>query len=78
MRTEALRHLGSVGYLSPQQRQAVCTWLQTREYWNLEKLQAHIEEMYEVVFDSKRGYYILFKESGISWKKTQKFNKTIM
>lgn len=69
-----LKHLGSVGYLSSQQRQAVCTWLQTREYWNLEELQAHIEEMYEVVFDSKQSYYTLFKEAGISWKKTQKRN----
>jgi putative transposase len=69
-----LRHLGSVGYLNPQQRQAVCTWLQTQEYWNLEELQAHIEKAYEVVFNSKQSYYTLFKEAGMSWKKTQKRN----
>lgn len=69
-----LRYLGSVAYLSPQQRQAVCTWLQTQEYWNLEELQAHIEEAHEVVFESKQSYYTLFKEAGISWKKTQKRN----
>jgi putative transposase len=27
-----LKHLGSVGYLSSQQRQAVFTWLETQEY----------------------------------------------
>lgn len=69
-----LKHLGSVGYLTRQQRQSVCTWLQTQEYWNLEDLQAHIEQAYEVVFDSKQSYYTLFKEAGISWKKTQKRN----
>jgi putative transposase len=69
-----LKHIGSVGYLSPQQRQAVFTWLQTQEYWNLEDLQAHIEDAYEVVFNSKQSYYTLFKEAGISWKKTQKRN----
>ena len=69
-----LKHLGSVGYLKPQQRQAVFTWLQTQEYWNLEELQAHIEEAYKVVFDSKQSYYTLFKQAGMSWKKTQKRN----
>jgi putative transposase len=69
-----LKYVGSVGHLSPQQRQSVCTWLQSQEYWNLEELQAHIKEAYEVVFNSKQSYYTLFKEAGISWKKTQKRN----
>lgn len=69
-----LKHLGSVGYLDSQQRQAVLTWLQTQEYWNLEELQVHIEQVYQVIFNSKQSYYALFKEAGISWKKTQKRN----
>jgi putative transposase len=53
-----LKYLGSVGHLTPQQLQAaVFTWLETQEYWHLEELQAHIEEAYEVVFDSKQSYY---------------------
>ena len=52
-----LKHLGSVGYLSVEQRQAVFAWLQTQEYWNLEELQAHIETEYQVIFDSKQSYY---------------------
>lgn len=69
-----LKHIGSVGYLAPHQRQAVRTWLQTQEHWNLEDLQAHIEQTYQVLFNSKQSYYTLFKEAGISWKKTQKRN----
>ncbi len=34
-----LRYLGSVGYLEPEQRQSVVTWLQSKNYWNLAELQ---------------------------------------
>ena len=69
-----LRYRGSVGYLEAEQRQAVITWLQTKNYWNLAELQGHIQDEYEVVFDSKQSYYTLFEQAGISWKKTQKRN----
>lgn len=69
-----LGYLGSVGYLETQQRQAVITWLQTKNYWNLAELQAYVQQEYDVVFDSKQSYYSLFEEAGISWKKTQKRN----
>lgn len=69
-----LRYPGSVGYLEPEQRQSVVTWLQSKNYWNLAELQGYIEQEYEVVFDSKQSYYRLFEQAGISWKKTQKCN----
>ncbi len=69
-----LGYSGSVGYLEPEQRQAVITWLKSKNYWNLAELQAHIEQEYEVVFDSKQSYYTLFEQAGIRWKKTQKPN----
>ena len=69
-----LGHKGSVGYLSATQRQDVMAWLKNKDYWNLTELQQHIEQEYEVVFESKQSYYTLFKEPGISWKKTQKYN----
>lgn len=69
-----LGYLGSVGYLEPSQRQAVITWLQFKDYWNLAELQGYIQDEYNVVFDSKQSYYTLFEEAGISWKKTQKRN----
>lgn len=69
-----LGYLGSVGYLKPEQRQAIIAWLQTKDYWNLAELQGHIQDEYDVVFDSKQSYYTLFEQAGISWKKTQKRN----
>lgn len=69
-----LGYQGSVGYLEPEQRQAVISWLQTKNYWNLAELQGHIQNEYDVVFDSKQSYYTLFEQAGISWKKTQKRN----
>lgn len=69
-----LGYPGSVGYLEPEQRQAAISWLKCKNYWNLAQLQAHIEQEYGVVFDSKQSYYTLFEQAGISWKKTQKRN----
>ncbi len=66
-----LGYRGSVGYLEPEQRQALISWLQTKNYWNLAELLGHIQDEYEVVFDSKQSYYTLFKQAGISWKKTR-------
>jgi putative transposase len=69
-----LRHKGSVGYLDARQRQAILEWLQQKNYWDLQELQAHIDDHYEVVFQSNQSYYELFHQAGISWKKTQKCN----
>lgn len=69
-----LGYSGSIGYLKPEQRQEVIAWLQHKNYWNLAELQQHIEQEYEVRFDSKQSYYTLFAQAGISWKKTQKRN----
>ncbi len=70
----SLKHQGSMGYLDAQQRQAVLEWLQQKNYWNLSELRQHIEDTDDVVFTSNQSYYDLFKEAGISWKKTQKSN----
>ena len=69
-----LGYQGSAGYLEPEQRQAVITWLKTKNYWNLAELQGHVQDEFDVVFDSKQSYYTLFEQAGISWKKTQKRN----
>ena len=69
-----LGYSGSVGYLEPEQRQSIIAWLKNKNYWNLEELQAYIEQEYQVVFNSKQSYYTLFEQAGISWKKTQKRN----
>jgi putative transposase len=61
-----LGYPGSVGYLEPEQRQAVISWLKSKDYWNLAELQGHIQDEYDVVFDSKQSYYTLFEQAGIS------------
>jgi len=65
---------GSAGYLETGHRQAVITWLQSKDYWNLSELQGYIQDEYGVVFDSKQSYYTIFQQAGVSWKKTQKRN----
>jgi putative transposase len=60
--------------LSAAQKQPVLAWLKQKNYWNLGELQHHLEQEYDVVFESKQSYYTLFAEAGISWKKTQKRN----
>ena len=69
-----LGYKGKSGYLSEIQHQALNTWLQAKNYWNLLELQEYIEEEYNVVFGSKQSYYVIFEKAGISWKKTQKRN----
>lgn len=69
-----LQHKGSTGYLDTKQRQAVLAWLEQKNYWDLQELQAYLEDSYKVVFRSLQSYYELFHQAGISWKKTQKRN----
>ncbi len=69
-----LGYKGKTGYLSEEQHQAINTWLQAKNYWNLVELQEYIEDEYNVVFESKQSYYAIFEKAGISWKKTQKHN----
>jgi len=40
----------------------------------LSDLQNYLQEQYDVFFESNQSYYCLFKESQVSWKKTQKKN----
>ena len=42
-----LRHQGSRGQMTLEQRQAVLVWLKQKHYWNLGELQQHLEERYK-------------------------------
>ena len=55
-----LQHKGSTGYLDVQERLTVLEWLKQKNYWDLQELQAHIENSYDVVFRSLQSYYELF------------------
>lgn len=69
-----LKHKGSHGYLTVEQKQAVLDWLKQKNYWQLSELKTYLEVNYDVKFASLQSYYSLFSEAGISWKKTQKSN----
>jgi len=69
-----LAYQGSKGYLSPEQKQQLLTWLKEKNYWNLNELQCYLASEFNVVFAARSSYYDLFHEAGISWKKSQKKN----
>lgn len=73
---EAIRlgYKGAKPLLRDQQRQAVIEWLKSKDYWLLQELEDYIETQYDVRFKSRKSYYELFAEAGISWKKSQKNN----
>jgi putative transposase len=68
------QHKGRQSYLTPSDRAAVLQWLQTKTIWELNELESHLAETYDVVYESKQSYYDLFEAADISWKKTSKVN----
>jgi len=69
-----LNYKGRKSYLTPQKREEILAWLQTKEYWELGELEYKLAEEYDVIYESKRSYYDLFEVAGISWKKTTAVN----
>lgn len=53
-------------------RAEIIHWLEPKNQVHFSDLKAHIEDDYGVEFKSKQSYYDLFKEAGMSWKKTPK------
>jgi putative transposase len=69
-----LAYRGAKPLLDPPARQAVLEGLKASQHWSLLALQQHIEQTYQVVFQSDQSYYELFAEAGIHYKKTQANN----
>jgi len=69
-----LNYQGSQPYLSPSERQAVIDWLKAQQEWSIERLQAHIETTYDVVFQSRQSYYQLLADAEITSKQAQRAN----
>jgi putative transposase len=65
-----LAYKGSKGYLNPEQKQQVLTFLKQKNYWDLKKLESYLAEEFGVVFADKTSYYSLFHAAGISWQKS--------
>jgi putative transposase len=69
-----LTYRGAKPLLDPTERQAVLAWLKASHHWSLIALQQHIQQTYQVMFQSDQSYYDLFAEAGIHYKKTQAQN----
>ncbi|WP_218081271.1 helix-turn-helix domain-containing protein [Anthocerotibacter panamensis] len=69
-----LAYRGFPGRLNPEQKQEIITWLQQRNYWNIEALADFIYEHYQVEFSSRQSYSALCNKAGITWKKAQGVN----
>lgn len=66
-----LNYWGTIGYLDTQQKQQVLDWLAQKDTWTLEEIIEHLENTYDVVYQSQQSYYALLKQAGFSWKKSQ-------
>jgi putative transposase len=69
-----LKYQGAQPYLSEAERQAVIEWLKKEQEWSVERLHAHIETNYGVVFQSRQSYYQLLADAGITHKQAQRAN----
>ena len=69
-----IKYKGRKSYLKTEEKQKVIQWLREKEYLRLSDLRLHLQKEYNIIFESDQSYYNLFKEAGISWKKTQKNN----
>ena len=70
-----LKYKGAKPLLNPNEKQEVINWLQQKDYWDLKELYSYIFINYEITFKSKQSYYDLFRQAGISWKKSQKAHR---
>ncbi|UBF27065.1 winged helix-turn-helix domain-containing protein [Kovacikia minuta CCNUW1] len=66
-----LNYWGTKGYLSSEQKQELFEFLGQKDHWTLEEVINHIEDQYEVVYQSLESYYTLLKQAKLSWKKAQ-------
>ncbi len=60
--------------MSNEQRQEVLSWLQHKDRWEIEEVEYHLAQQYDVVYESKQSYYDLMEAAGMSWNKTTKVN----
>ena len=67
-----LKHKGSCGYLSQEERVIVKKWIRQKRQRTLWDVIEHIEQNYKVVYRSMQSYYDLLKSAGMSWHKGRK------
>jgi putative transposase len=65
-----LGYQGGASYLRAEEQAAIIEWLQQKDYWQIEDLQRHLWQTYQVEFRSRQSYYELMAKAGLSWKKS--------
>lgn len=69
-----LKHRGSAGYMSQEEREETIEWVKEQEQVSVEGVRDYIEEAYGVVYRSKQSYYELLHASGMSYHRTEPSN----
>ncbi|WP_443092845.1 winged helix-turn-helix domain-containing protein [Candidatus Chloroploca mongolica] len=64
-------YLGSVSYLTEEERTQTIAWLQAQERWSVAELQTYLKTTFEVEYQSLQSYDDLLHAAGLSWQKTQ-------
>jgi putative transposase len=67
----SLKHQGSMGYLSPQDKADVLRWIQRQTTWNVRAVEQYVSETYGIRYKSLQSYYALLDAAHMSWKKSQ-------
>ena len=70
----SLKYKGVKPLLNKREKPEIIKWLKEKDCWDFLDLYSYVFEKYQIRFKSKQSYYNLFKEAGISWKKSQKKN----
>ena len=70
----SLKYQGAKPLLNNSERQEIIEWLKQKYCWDFPALSSYVFENYKIRFKSQQSYYNLFKEAGISWKKSHQKN----
>ena len=68
------QYAGTEGYLTKEEKAKIKKDLGEKNVWGLDGLKKYLKKDYGVEYRSNQSYYDIFKNAGISWKKTQKKN----
>jgi transposase len=69
-----ISYKGSKGYLTPEQKQEVLRWISQHQVMKIEEVITHIEQQYQVIYQSKQSYYDLLDQGGMSYHRSEPMN----
>jgi hypothetical protein len=69
-----LGYRGAKTKLTREEEELTIQWLSCQEYWGISELEIYLIEEYEVIFDSEKSYYKIYRKAKITRQKTEKLN----